>query len=51
MLRAIIQRLYRSIPGVRELIQIRDILHEPKAVEAIRLIDFELDGHPRYSDP
>lgn len=50
-------KLYRNIPGIRELIQIRHSIWELtreivslKNMEATRLLDFDLQSHPRYGD-
>jgi len=57
--------IYCRIPGIRELIQISESVHDTrnlirrindslrqiKAAEAVRLFDFELERHPRYADP
>jgi hypothetical protein len=56
-LRRLIAKLYRRIPLVRELGQIRhalrqlhDDLSKARTIEAIRLFDLELGCHPRYGD-
>ena len=55
MLRKILAKLYRRLPIIRELHVIRDQLGHLQgnltAVQAIRLLDFELRHHPRYGDP
>ena len=62
MLRKIVSKFYRRLPVVRELQQIRDCFwHIQKslsalqasasAIQAIRLLDFGLNDHPRYGDP
>lgn len=55
---SVLKRIYRSIPVVHEIVQIRDSVLElrsevaqQRATEAIRFFDFELQSHPRYSDP
>ena len=48
------KRIYSQIPILRELIQLREylrILTESNAAATIRLLDFGLETHPRYSDP
>lgn len=55
MLRKIVAKLYRRLPIVRELHEIRSRLGllqgNSTALQAIRLLDFELQHHPRYGDP
>jgi hypothetical protein len=69
MLKQLLKRLYRSVPIVRELAQLRDLqykLHQQldegredlatlicrfKDIEALRILDFAIREHPRYSDP
>jgi hypothetical protein len=65
MFKDLLKRWYQRVPGVRELIHIRDrldVLHSDitwltsrvvrsKDVEIHRFLDFELRQHPRYSDP
>jgi hypothetical protein len=69
MLKQLLKRLYRSVPVVRELAQLRDLQyklysqlhvgHEElalligmfKDIEALRILDFAIREHPRYSDP
>ena len=55
MLRRSVERIYRSLPVVRELFQIRDsVRHElstMRMAEFMRTWELELERHPRYSDP
>jgi len=55
MLRKTLSKIYRQLPIVRELGQIRKLLSDlsPRinAVQAIRLLDLDLERHPRYGDP
>ena len=54
-IRRIVARLYRQLPIVRELNEIRTALWriqvDLRAGRAIRLLDFDLPRHPRYGDP
>jgi hypothetical protein len=51
----LVERLYRGLPILRELFQIRDSLrHELSAfrvVELMREWELDLEQHPRYGDP
>ncbi len=56
-MRSKIAKLYRLLPIVRELCQIRELvgelnasLHRLNSAESIRLWDFDLHEHPRYGD-
>ena len=59
MLREIAAKVYRSLPGIRELLQIRGDIHgfmsvlraDLRSFQAIGLLDFRLEHHPRYGDP
>lgn len=55
MVRRFLARLYRSLPVIRELTQIRDaVRHEVSTLKAAHVmcaLDVELARHPRYSDP
>lgn len=51
MIRRILKQIYYNIPLLREISQIRDDVRRIRGVELIRLFDFELNNHPRYSDP
>lgn len=55
MIRRAIERLYRGLPVVRELFQIRDsIRHEVstlKMAHFMREWELGLENHPRYGDP
>lgn len=53
-----IASLYRRLPILRELCQIRELLGECRGLltrindaNAVRLVDFELQDHPRFGDP
>jgi len=54
-IKKIVARLYRQLPIVRELNEIRTALWriqvDLRAGRAIRLLDFDLPRHPRYGDP
>ena len=56
--RGIFTKLYRQLPGFRELAQVLELVRRIEAevtalrmTEVIRLLDFELGRHPRYQDP
>ncbi|HEU4333041.1 MAG TPA: hypothetical protein VFT32_00980 [Candidatus Eisenbacteria bacterium] len=55
MIRRLVERAYRSLPVVRELMQVRDALrHEIGTLRALhltQLLEFEAARHPRYGDP
>lgn len=55
MFRKMLSRLYQCLPLVRELNQIKAMLlaqHQyANATQLIRLVDFDLQQHPRFSDP
>ena len=55
MLRRSIEKIYRSLPVVRELFQIRDSVRHGlstlRMAEFLRTWELDLDRHPRYSDP
>jgi hypothetical protein len=54
MLKSLLKRWYFRLPIVKELRQIRDAtlqLRSQHTAETIRLLDLELEHHPRYSDP
>lgn len=53
-----IVKLYRSIPIIRELVQLRTLLNKiwhlqqnSYAIQSTRLFDLELPSNPRYADP
>lgn len=55
MIKHILQKLYRSIPVIHELGQIRDGLaglnHKLAELESLRLFDVALPSNSRYADP
>lgn len=55
MIRRLLERAYRSLPVVRELVQVRDSLRrglaDLHAAELTRLLEFEATRDPRYGDP
>src|SRR6266404_893931 len=55
MLKENIAKWYRKIPVIRELRKISDGLSQIhltlSTVQAVRVLDFELPGHPRYGEP
>jgi hypothetical protein len=58
MLKQLVSKMYRRLPVVRELCQIRDAILQLCALQEglrvnqeIHLFDFEFDRHPRYQDP
>jgi hypothetical protein len=58
MLKKIVSKIYKRLPVIRELCQIRDAIwqlrglqEELRANQEIHLFDFEFDRHPRYQDP
>jgi hypothetical protein len=62
MLRRIVSRLYRRLPVVRELREIKEGLGQigrslsafrtsMSVLQASQILDFGLDNHPRYGDP
>jgi hypothetical protein len=60
-----LREIYCRIPGIRELVQLSESAHDTRnlarriyhslrqinAVDSVRLFDFDLKRHPRYSDP
>jgi hypothetical protein len=54
MLKRLVARFYRDLPHVRHLDEIlvllRRLENELKAHQMIRLLDFDLQNHPRYGD-
>jgi len=55
MLKRCIRKLYRSIPAIHELGQIRDALaglnQKLAELESLRLFEVDLPSNPRYADP
>ena len=55
MLGKILAKLYQRLPVVRDLSEIRALLRRIEkglnAHQTIRLLDFDLQDHPRYGDP
>ena len=58
MLKQLVSKMYKRLPVVRELCQIRDAILQLCALQEglrvnqeIHLFDFEFDRHPRYQDP
>src|ERR1700722_281622 len=58
MLKQLVSKMYKRLPVLRELCQIRDAIYQLKelqedlrANQEIHLFDFEFDRHPRYRDP
>lgn len=54
----LLREFYRRLPLIRELLQIRDSVQQvynqfsaQNAAQAVRLLDIELERHPRYGDP
>jgi hypothetical protein len=51
----IFQRLYRSIPGIHELVQIREGLaalsQKLGELESLRMIELNMRSNPRFTDP
>lgn len=57
MLRKIVSKIYRRLPVIRELcelhnsvISLRRLVNDLKVSQMIRLLDFDLNDHPRYGD-
>jgi hypothetical protein len=57
MLRELLLAIYRRIPVIRELIQVKRTLalvqgelERRRAIDAIRMLDLELERQPRYAD-
>ena len=58
MVRELLKKLLLRVPGYSELVEIHGALREVRrdvtelrTIEILRILDFELANHPRYSDP